>query len=249
MYAVFICVIAFMVTLVMISILTSSLTQQYIIGGTGARQLATLKQYLNQNSVSKNLTKRICRNAKEAFSGDLSQDRVELLKVISEPLKLEMSFDIYSRILDWHPFFRGCLNEDVQVMKRVCDSAMSMLLSSQGDVIFGEGEEPEEPKMYFVVKGSLSYNLSDAIPNPIQVGAKTWVSEAALWTEWRHQGTLTASSDVKLAVLDSEAFQDIFKTQMRKKNCGFNPKPYARGFVDDLNKASRLSDLPEKLNW
>ena len=36
----------------MLGVFTSGLTQQYIIGGSGARQLATLKRYLKQNNVA-----------------------------------------------------------------------------------------------------------------------------------------------------------------------------------------------------
>eukprot|EP00435_Cladocopium_sp_Y103_P008042 s1281_g2.t1 len=46
----------FVVALVMVGVFTSGLTQQYIIGGSGARQLATLKRYLKQNNVSKATT-------------------------------------------------------------------------------------------------------------------------------------------------------------------------------------------------
>ena len=40
------------------------------------RQLATLKRYLKQNNVSKATTKRVCRNAKHAISGDLTPESV-----------------------------------------------------------------------------------------------------------------------------------------------------------------------------
>jgi len=38
---------------VLLGVFTSGLTQQYIIGGSGARQLATLKRYLKQNNAPK----------------------------------------------------------------------------------------------------------------------------------------------------------------------------------------------------
>ena len=52
LYAVGIGSVTFVVALVMIGVFTSGLTQQYIIGGSGARQLATLKRYLKQNNVA-----------------------------------------------------------------------------------------------------------------------------------------------------------------------------------------------------
>eukprot|EP00913_Durusdinium_trenchii_P029634 g27776.t1 len=72
LFAVVIGLTIFVIALVLLGVFTSGLTQQYIIGGSGARQLATLKRYLKQNNVSKVITKRVCRNAKHAISGDLT---------------------------------------------------------------------------------------------------------------------------------------------------------------------------------
>ena len=98
LFAVGIGTIIFVIALVMMGVFTSGLTQQYIIGGSGARQLATLKRYLKQNNVSKVITKRVCRNAKHAISGDLTPESVELLQVISEPLKVELAFETWTAI-------------------------------------------------------------------------------------------------------------------------------------------------------
>merc|ERR1712176_455459 len=133
---------------------------------------------LKQNNVSKNLLKRVCRNAKHTVSGDLTADAVDLLGVISEPLKIEMHYEMYARILAWHPFFHDYLNEGNQVMRRVCHLAMSMLLLAGGDVVFSRGEEPSEPKMYFVVSGNLDY--ADVYAEITTIGEKHWASEASL---------------------------------------------------------------------
>merc|ERR1719440_511347 len=94
-YTVLIWILSFISGLVMLSFLTSSLTQQYIIGGSGARQMATLRKYLSQNKVPKPLIKRLCRSAKHAISGDLQPDSVDLLHVVSEPLKIEMHYEMF----------------------------------------------------------------------------------------------------------------------------------------------------------
>eukprot|EP00928_Gymnodinium_smaydae_P081209 TRINITY_DN64765_c0_g1_i1.p1 TRINITY_DN64765_c0_g1~~TRINITY_DN64765_c0_g1_i1.p1 ORF type:complete len:750 (-),score=157.36 TRINITY_DN64765_c0_g1_i1:85-2334(-) len=244
-FAVVVCSFTFTAVMVMVSSFTSTLTHRYIIGGNGARQVATLKLYLKQNHIPKNLTKRVCRNAKHALSGDLTQERVDLLSVISEPLKKEISFEMYSRILGWHPFFRDCLHDGAQMMQRVCNVACSMLLLAEKDVVFSLGEEPPEPKMYMVVAGSLEY--LDAQGETTIVTAKTWLAEPCLWTQWQHQGTLTATSNVKLTMLDSNLFQDVCKRYMRKPSPnGFTPKRYAGEYVSQLNQQTFLSDLPER---
>ncbi|CAE8605010.1 unnamed protein product [Polarella glacialis] len=244
LYQLFVCILGFMASLIMLSNLTSSLTQMYIISGSTSRQMATLKAYLKQNHVQKNLIKRVCRNAKHALCGDLTPDAVSLLNVISEPLKVEMHYHMYSRILSWHPFFKDYLKhpDGSHVMRRVCHQAMSMLLLACGDVMFSLGEEPAEPKMYIVVSGSLQY--LDAYGEDTIVRERQWVAEAVLWTQWRHKGTLTAMSDVRLAMLNVETFQHICKGQMRKQSeDGFNPRRYAAQFVEELNNSECVTDL------
>jgi hypothetical protein len=242
-YTILIWVISFISGLVMLSFLTSSLTQQYIIGGNGDRQMATLKKYLNQNKVPKNLIKRLCRSAKHAISGDLQPDAVDLLHVVSEPLKIEMHYQMYSKVLGEHLFFREFMNEAPQVMRRVCHLCMSTLAVDAGDVLFHIGDDPAgDCKMFFVLGGCLQYK--DRYGEVFLVTEKQWVSEAVLWTTWKHQGTLTATIDSRMAVLDAESFQDVVGLFMKKsKFGGFNPKVYAEAFINELNKADEWTDL------
>lgn len=243
-YTVLIWMISFISGLVMLSFLTSSLTQQYIIGGSGARQMATLKKYLNQNKIPKNLIKRLCRSAKHAISGDLQPDSVDLLHVVSEPLRIEMHFQMYSKMLNCHPFFADFLSEGYQVMRRVCHVCMSMLLLDNGDVLFRLGDEPTEARMYFVFSGSFEYKDKYGECHPVT--EKQWVSEPAVWMVWQHQGTLTATSDGKMAVLDAEQFQEVCHQYMKKtKGQGFNPKVYAAAYIKELNAKEELCDLGE----
>lgn len=231
----------FVVALVMVGVFTSGLTQQYIIGGSGARQLATLKRYLKQNNVSKATTKRVCRNAKHAISGDLTPESVELLHVISEPLKVELAYDMYSQVLMWHPFFLELLQENSPLMRPICHRAMSMLLLSSTDIIFNLGEEPAEPKMYVVVSGTLEY--TDSYGEVTSVGEKRYLAEAVLWTNWKHRGTLTAVSDVKLAMLDAQGFFDLCQRFMRRSEAALKILGYATQFIDELNKSEFKNDL------
>jgi len=241
LFAVLIGLTIFVIALVMLGVFTSGLTQQYIIGGSGARQLATLKRYLKQNNVSKVITKRVCRNAKHAISGDLTPESVELLSVISEPLKVELAFDMYSQVLMWHPFFLDLLQENSPIMRPICHRCMAMLLLSATDVIFQMGEEPAEPKMYIVVSGSLEY--TDSYGEVAQVAEKRYVAEAVLWTNWKHRGTLTAVSDCKLAMLDAAGFHNLAQRFMRRSEGALKIVQYANLFVTDLNRTEFKTDL------
>jgi len=124
-------------------------------------------------------------------------------------------------------------------MRRVCHYAMSTLLLAAGDVIFSRGEVLPEPKMYIIWRGSLEYVCGYGLGTPVT--EKHWVAEANLWTRWKHRGTLTATGDTKVALLDAKRFQDIVR---RYKDTGaFDPKLYAADFVEHMNQADELDDL------
>uniref|UniRef100_A0A7S1L1E2 Cyclic nucleotide-binding domain-containing protein n=1 Tax=Alexandrium catenella TaxID=2925 RepID=A0A7S1L1E2_ALECA len=237
-YAVLSWIFGFMGAAVITSIMTSNLTHLHIIGGAQARQMSTLRKYLKQNHISRNLALRMQRSAQHAVTGDLAADSVELLALVAEPLRVEMNFEMYSAILRNHPLFADWIYEDPQVIRRVCHIAVSTSLLAKGDVIFSKGETPRDPKMYFVIKGLLEYYCRG---DSATVGERQWVAEGSLWTAWTHRGTLTATTDVKMAVLDSNAFRELVHRFKGKKS--FDPRLYASEFVDHINKVSKEDDL------
>lgn len=227
-------VIAFMCAAIVGSSLTSSMVQAHIIGGSQARQLATLRKFLNQNSISKNLSLRVQRSAKHAISGDLSPDAVDLLGVVSEQLKLEMHFEMYSELFRCHPFFEQCNVICNQVMRRLCHLGTTTLMLDSGDIVFSKGEAPAEPKMLFVFKGTLEYTPPSG--GMVLLSEKQWIAEAVLWLQWTHRGTLKAISDIKVARLDARKFQDIMERFKEVFPIGFSPKVYAHDFAATFNK-------------
>jgi len=74
----------------------------------------------------------------------------------------------------------------------------------------------------------------------LAVGESNWLSEAVLWTQWRHQGTLRAVSECQLLALDAFKFQSIVsKFPMN------SVRTYAEEFVKILGTTRReeLSDM------
>eukprot|EP00928_Gymnodinium_smaydae_P032497 TRINITY_DN23522_c0_g2_i1.p1 TRINITY_DN23522_c0_g2~~TRINITY_DN23522_c0_g2_i1.p1 ORF type:complete len:749 (+),score=162.96 TRINITY_DN23522_c0_g2_i1:174-2420(+) len=238
-YAVWAWIFGWVSATIIVSIITSKLTQLYMIGGAQSRQMSTLKKYLKQNDISSNLCLRMVKSAKHAMSGDLTPDAVEMLHVVSEPLKVEMHFEQYSMVLRAHPFFAEYIQEGPYVMRRVCHFANSTLMLANGDIVFSKGENPAFPKMYFVWKGMLEYSISPGEVTP--VAEKQWVAEPVLWTKWCHRGTLTATNDVKLVCLDAKVFQEI--VDRFKDIGGFDPRVYAADFVRTLNSLEVVNDL------
>lgn len=234
-FAVALFIIAFMCAAMIVSILTSSITQIHIIRSNTSEKISTLRKYLKQNAISTNLALRIQRNAQHALSGDLSPDAVELLAIVSNPLRIELNFEIYSDALRNHFFFDDYVGFYPQVARRVCYKAVSMLLLSSGDVVFSEGETCTH--MFFVCRGLFEYDFEGEV-SAVEDGGHA--AEAVLWTRWTHKGTLTAASDAKVAMLDAQRFQDIESSFTHND---FDPKKYAAYFVKKLNAHEDPSDL------
>merc|ERR1719502_549464 len=96
-YAVVVYLTAFWSGAVFVSILTSSMTQWYIIGSQQSQSLTTLRRYLSQNGISKKLALRVQRNAKHALAEEqkhMPEEEVKLMMAVSEPLRVELHFEM-----------------------------------------------------------------------------------------------------------------------------------------------------------
>merc|ERR1712190_313403 len=82
---------------------------------------------------------------------NVTEDRVELLQLVSEPLKKEIHYEINMASIGLHPFFKLHAEVSPVLMRQVCHEATSRLRLSKGDILFSTGEVPQNPKMYFVV--------------------------------------------------------------------------------------------------
>merc|ERR1711920_288474 len=132
------------------------------------------------------------------------------------------------------------------VMRKVCHLSVSMLLVSDGDVLFSAGEIPAQPKMYFACRGYLSYTTNGADVSVLKDGG--YISEGVLWTPWMHQGVLTAVGNARLCILDSLKFQNI--SGQFEHPAHFDPRAYAKHFVRALNAAEgEITDMFHAPLW
>jgi hypothetical protein len=242
-YAIVIFIVTFILAAVIISSLTSSMTRLHFIASHQSKQFVQLRRYLYQNSISEELTLRIQRNAQHAMlerQHFMQEINVELLGMVSEPLRIDLHFELYSPVFQVHPFFSRYSETCPQVMRKVCHRAVHMTVATVGDTIFDIGEIPANPKMYFLCSGTMQYvSISGQVST---VEAIQWISEATLWTPWMHVGVLTAMSECRVVVLSAQTFQDIV---YEHDHTDMDPRTYAVEFVNELNKTEEeVTDLP-----
>jgi len=241
-YAICAFLVAFVMATVFVGRLTSSITQLHMLSRKDIERFQVLKQYLVKNAISTTLTMRVMHNAQHALSESqrfMEESQVELLAMVSEPLRIELHFELYSPVLAVHPMFRAFIDSAPQVMKKVCHKAMSLLVVSNGDVLYMLGEVPSPPRMFIVCSGELSYHSSVGAIAFLEAGQ--WISEATLWTTWTHQGMLKAVSDCRLCVLDATKFVELTESY----DHDFDIRLYAKTFVNSMNSGEiDATDLP-----
>jgi len=229
LYVILVFLLCFIVAAVFVSHITSSMTRLHMITSHQSLQLSVLRKYFQQNKISKRLAARVLRNAKNAVAEKqrfMPESSVELLNLVSEPLHVELHFEMFSPILDVHNFFKTYIEECPQVMRKVCHSATAMSAVSPGDLVFNNGEMPSAPKMYFIVSGGLQYTTASGSVHDVASG--DWLSEGTLWTPWMHRGDLEALRESRLCTIDAKNFQELV---CQFEHAGFDPKDHAAHFV------------------
>jgi hypothetical protein len=246
-YAIAVFLFSFIVAAVSISAITSSMTQLHILGSNQSLKLSFLRRYLERQEISQALSLRVMRNAKHALAEQqcfTSERNVELLLLVSEPLKAELHFEMYTRIYDVHPFFSKYVEECPQVMRQVSHLATSLLMMSSGDIVFSAGEKSSTPRMFIVTKGRLQYTGTQGTAQLVTPHGGMVIAEAALWTSWMHRGILVAIGESSLMALDADKFKTIV-TQF--EHSGLDPIQYALRFLEQLNDlGDYASDICEE---
>merc|ERR1719267_237507 len=121
-------------------------------------KLAVLRRFLLDHGISRVLAVRVQRNAQHAmyeYKNKAPENSVELLTIISQPLLVEVHYDIYSKPLLEHPFFYCYSKVNPAGIRKVCHTAIEMLSLHTKDVLFNDFEVSERPMTYFVVSGKL----------------------------------------------------------------------------------------------
>jgi hypothetical protein len=242
LYSSFVYLITFWAGAVFLGMLTSNMTQLYILSSQQAHQISAIKRYLRQNSITKGLAVRVIRNAQNIFESrkkQIPEGTLGMQDLVSIPLLVELHFEMHFPFLSLHPFFHAFAGDNVHVLRRICHSAMSTTFNSVGDVLFHSGETADH--MIFIKAGLMQYSCRQA--QDVVLGTSSWLSEPPLWTQWTYRGVLIVTEDSRCFKLHAADFHQIVQNF---EICNFDPAGYAKSFVVLLNEtpADMVSDLP-----
>lgn len=245
MYAAITLLFAFLASSAVVSSITTSMTRLSIATAHNANKIASLKRYLSDNCISARVALRIQRNAVHALEERrryTPEKEIELLPLVSEPLRVELHFEIYMPVLKAHKFWEKYSELAPILLRQVCHQAIERMQLSKGDVLFSAGEVPKVPQMYFLHAGKLRYDRTAEQSHTVHKGE--WACEAVLWTQWMHYGMMRTKTECTLVVLKADDFAEICKQYMSQIQYA---RDYAKAFVQHLNSSDEmtLTDLED----
>lgn len=202
---------SFVISAAFVSMITARLTRMEMYAQKHDEDFAVLRHYLNrQCDLPVALVMRAMRSARHALSmleKNTAEKDIRLLQIISEPLRMEIHYNMYMPVLCSHPFFAQLQTIAPQAVRRICHASTEVLMLTAGDTLFTVGEIPKKERMCFLIRGAMTY--TDAEGDVFEIEKGRWFCEGCLWTLWVHLGDMIALNDCTILALDSDAFFQI----------------------------------------
>mmetsp|Transcript_60786 Transcript_60786/g.144823 ORF Transcript_60786/g.144823 Transcript_60786/m.144823 type:complete len:785 (-) Transcript_60786:128-2482(-) len=215
LFAVVVLFFALVIFSVFVSSTTSLISRLVNMKSAKNRQIWILKGFLRQNHFPSDLRDRVMRYVKTALGSkkDVThRSDVELLTLLSQPLREEVQMSLHLRTVSWHPLLKLLAFSQPALMRKLSTEALEETSFSRGDFLFGLGESYE--KMGFLECGVLKYSCirrdhdsAHSHKEDTLVTPKQTFCEAVLWTKWRCRGNMQADTDCDLLMLDAPRFR------------------------------------------
>eukprot|EP00930_Biecheleria_cincta_P024766 TRINITY_DN17691_c0_g2_i1.p1 TRINITY_DN17691_c0_g2~~TRINITY_DN17691_c0_g2_i1.p1 ORF type:complete len:742 (+),score=140.75 TRINITY_DN17691_c0_g2_i1:64-2289(+) len=232
MYAVVVLVLGMIAFSSIVSSITSAMNSLKSIGAQYHRQRWLLKRFLREQRISRTLTGQIMNYADKVLKPQetkVAEHQVELLKSFPSSLYMDLVLELHDQDLEVHPFFRAVHKQSKPVFRDICNTALKKVILLANDVMFFPGQLAHS--MYFVVKGKLNYRMLGEVER--KVCPQEWFCEAALWTNWVHQGVMKAAENTEMIELNSERFQEAVKRSYSDMSLA---RKYATEYVYRMNE-------------
>jgi len=241
-FAVAVLIFAMLVFSSFLSSISTAMTQIRTLNMEETRNYMKLERFMQDNRISFYLSTRI-RRYLDYFVQDQkkhpSEKSVVMLELLSEPLRMELHYEVYSPWLTKHPFFEAYAGANRTAFNRLCHRAVKTVCLTRDDVLYAKGDAAKH--MYFVIRGTLIYTYNDD-DTTRKIGPGEWACEMVLWTPWEYQGFMRASGDVHLIALDAAAFHECI---LDSKGARQQAAEYALKAVEYLNKHQESETLAD----
>jgi len=234
-----------------VSSITAAMTRLRNLHSSQAEQFYTLGKFLSENRIPSDLSARLTRYLElvmTLYAKKTSFEKVELLKYLSGPLRVELQKELHEKNLIVNPFFFKYSELSVSCMSQLCYTAITVIFLSKGDRLFHAGTAAKG-HMFFLTNGTCFYKrkaLKSSRKRVLKVEKRAWFCEGVLWVNWMHQGTMRALVESEMEALDGHKFCEVTTQQPEVFDLA---KERAMEFLALVQKyvqlGRRVYDIPE----
>jgi hypothetical protein len=192
------------------SSLTTSLLRMSSLKADINKQFWLLRRYFQQNQVQTPLALRILlylEYANKRRIDFVEEDRIPMLELLDDKLKLELKYDVNFGSLVRHPLLKWAHSVSEDIISSFVDKVIISEWLTKEAVHFRAAETAEH--MSVVNRGILLYQREGY--DDVRIQADDWTCEQALWTHWACRGKLFARCDCNLLLIAVEQFGETVK--------------------------------------
>eukprot|EP00435_Cladocopium_sp_Y103_P023873 s944_g5.t2 len=229
-----------------ISSMTSLLAALSKLKNDEMEQFSGLRKFLLHNNIDPDLSIRVTRFLKHAFTMKhkaLSKDgKVAILDMLSKSLHEELEVQRHTECLQESGFLHQLLldpcTDAYQLLCSVVTTCLQHGVFALDDLVFAQGTVATA--CYYISDGRCRYDHSSLESVRAMRLSNVWIAEMCLWTPWLHMGNLEAKDISRLISIEVATFCDVVDKNQRVRRMASD---YAVEFVRDLNILKHLSDL------
>jgi hypothetical protein len=126
------------------------------------REFLRLNAYFRRHGISVGLSVRVKKHLDHYINQKANHQKeqdIPLLGMLSEPLKVELHYEVFAPLVRQHPLFEAYEADYTVSVTRICHKAIEEISISTGDVLFSRGEICSQ--MYFMKSGKMRYVLGE----------------------------------------------------------------------------------------
>jgi len=159
-FTIFVIIGAMVIFSSFVSSITNTMNHLRTMNQEQRKEFWKLQQYFVRQGISVGLCIRIRKHLDHHLvekQKHIKEADIPLLKHLSEPMQVELHYEVFAPLVRQHPLFEAYDDEFSHSMTRICHRALDQVSISQGDVLFSRGENASQ--MYFIRSGMMRYTL------------------------------------------------------------------------------------------
>lgn len=218
-----------------VSSITNAMTDLRRINERKTRQQETVRQYVLQHKLSRELGNQIysfLRQHRINQQRMLHESDIDVFKFMPEHVRVQLHYEISKPTLVKHPFLDFFFKTHKTGFVNVSHYAVTQVHAPIGHDTLVLGEPAEA--MVFVMRGQSKYYHGSKEQSHTIVESGDQVCEMALWFNWIHAGRMTSMTPCDFLRLHTEVFR-----QITRETCVLE---HARRYAESLRQELLCQD-------